>query len=341
MRRKRDGYFQIQSRRYLGNKYKLVGFIKSLVFSKCGNVQSFCDIFSGTGVVGESFNNEDIKIISNDFLFANYVCLESFLSTDDEKKYNTVSKKIKYLNNLPNDSENYFSKNFGGTYFSEDNARKIGTIREEIEKIADSVNEKSILLCSLLYATDRTANTVGHYDAFRKKMDMLQPIYLLKPDISYSNNTHNEVYREDANTLVRNIYCDVLYIDPPYNSRQYSDAYHLLENLIEWKKPHVLGIAKKMDRSHIKSKYCLKDATSAFADLIEHANCKYIFLSYNNTGDCKDGRSNARINDEDIMKILKKRGSVEIFEKRYRTFTTGKSNDKDNVERVFYCEVGK
>ena len=61
---------------------------------------------------------------------------------------------------------------------------------------------------------------------------------------------------------------DFCYIDPPYNSRQYSDAYHLLENLALWKKPEVFGKAKKMDRSHIKSKYCGKDAVLEFQDLI-------------------------------------------------------------------------
>ena len=338
-RKVRNGYFQIQSRRYLGNKYKLIDFIKSIVFNKCGEVNSFCDIFAGTGVVGESFNSEKIKIISNDFLSANYVCLRTFLDIDDSGIYENVSKKIKYLNSFSDNTENYFSKHFGGTYFSEGNAQKIGIIREKIEDIVESKDEKNILLCSLLYSADRVANTVGHYDAFRGKMDMLNPVQLLKPEVSYGKNTNNEVYREDANDLIRKISCDVLYIDPPYNSRQYSDAYHLLENLVVWEKPDVFGIAKKMDRSHIKSKYCLKDAISAFADLIEHADCKYILLSYNNTGDLKDGRSNARMSDEDIVQILEKRGAVEIFEERYKAFTTGKSDGENNAERVFYCEV--
>ena len=339
-RKPNDGYFQMQSRRYLGNKYKLIDFIKSIVFSKCDNIQSFCDIFAGTGVVGESFNDEKIKIISNDFLSANYVCLQTFLE-NDENVTPTISEKIKYLNTLSNDKENYFSKHFGGTYFSEENARKIGSVREEIENISDGDKEKSILLCSLLYAVDKVANTVGHYDAFRKKMDMLRPIHLLEPEVSCSDNAGNEVYREDANSLIKKVSCDVLYIDPPYNSRQYSDAYHLLENLVGWKKPDLFGVAKKMDRSHIKSKYCLKEAEIAFADLIENADCKYILLSYNNTGDQKDCRSNARMNDDAIVRTLEKRGDVEIFEKRYKAFTTGKSDGGNNTERIFYCKVSE
>ena len=88
----------------------------------------------------------------------------------------------------------------------------------------------------------------------------------------------------------------------PTIHRQYSDAYHLLENLADWKKPVVTGVSKKMDRSHIKSNYCLKTATLSFADLIRNANCRHILFSYNNTGNSKDGRSNARINDDAFYK---------------------------------------
>ena len=336
----KEGYFQLQNRRYLGNKYKLLGFIEDIISEKCGSVNSFCDIFAGTGVVGERFNNPEIKIISNDFLSANYACLQAFLGVDKNIQ-KSITEKINYLNNLKNDKDNYFSEHFGGTYFSEENARKIGIVREEIEKIAESEDEKYILICSLLYAMDKVANTVGHYDAFRKKLDMLRPVKLLIPDIDYSRNQNNEVYREDANALIKKISCDVLYIDPPYNSRQYSDAYHLLENLAEWKKPEVVGIGKKMDRSHIKSDYCIKSATRAFADLIRNADCKHILLSYNNTGDSKDGRSNARMSDDEILQILNNKGDVEIFEKDYKAFTTGKSNGENNAERIFYCKVIK
>jgi len=336
----RKGYFQLQNRRYLGNKYKLLGFIEDIISEKCGKINSFCDIFAGTGVVGDRFNDSEIKIISNDFLSANFVCLQAFLGTSIDVREN-ISQKIERLNKLPAEEENYFSKHFGGTYFSEENAKKIGTIREEIEIISENDNEKSILICSLLYAMDKVANTVGHYDAFRKDLDMTQPIKLLIPNIDHLNNKNNEIYKEDANALIRKISCDVLYIDPPYNSRQYSDAYHLMENLAEWKKPEVIGIAKKMDRTHIKSAYCLKNATHSFEDLINNANCKHILLSYNNTGDSKDGRSNARMSDNDILRILNNKGDVEIFKKDYKAFTTGKSNGDNNAERIFYCKVTK
>lgn len=335
-----NGYFQQQNRRYLGNKHKLLGFIANIISEKCGAARTISDIFAGTGVVGGKFNNPQTTIIANDILLANFVCLQTFLGISINIA-KSLTQKIQHLNQLPNPTDNYFSQHFGGTYFTVENAKKIGAIREEIDHIADSPDEKNALICSLIYAVDKVANTVGHYDAFRKKLDAVQPVYLLVPDIQYSDNTNNQVYRADANQLIRQITCDVLYIDPPYNSRQYSDAYHLLENLAQWEKPAVFGLGKKIDRSHIKSRYCLKDATAAFADLIKNARCEHILLSYNDTGESKDSRSNARISDDSIMQILSDKGAVEIFETNYKAFTTGKSNPTDNAERIFYCKTRK
>jgi adenine-specific DNA-methyltransferase len=220
-----------------------------------------CDIFGGTGVVGHFFNAK-YDIISNDLLYSNYVALQSFLET---KELGNLQEKISHLNILT-PTPNYYSENFGNTYFSLENAMKLGTIREAIEKIAENENQKNLLITSLIYASDKVANTVGHYDAFRKKMDMLKPLELLMPLINIKNNQNNKVYNQDANELINEIESDVLYIDPPYNSRQYSDAYHLLENLAENKKPKVFGKAKKMDREKIKSNYCTKEATNSFQD---------------------------------------------------------------------------
>lgn len=332
------GFFQIQNRRYLGNKYKLTAFISDIVKEKCGTMQSLCDIFAGTGVVGDYFNKKNIRIISNDFLYSNYVALQTFMGST-KIDFDKLKEKITILNSLNSTKDNYFSLNFGDTYFTLENARKIGIIREKIEEISANEDEKMVLITSLIYAVDKVANTVGHYDAFRKKLDTINTLVLLLPSIKLENNFNNEIYCEDVNQLVQKITCDVLYIDPPYNSRQYCDAYHLLENLARWNKPDVCGVAKKMDREHLKSDYCLKSATKAFAELIRNARCKHVLVSYNNTGESKDSRSNARIKDSEIVNILKRKGDVQIFERDYKAFTTGKSNSEGHTERIFYCKV--
>jgi adenine-specific DNA-methyltransferase len=331
------GYYNLQNRRFLGNKYKLIAFIQKIVKEEVGSYSSVCDLFAGTGVVGAAFNSPGTKIISNDILLSSYVSLKAFIGAT---KLNTSSleKKIAHLNTL-RAKPNYFSEHFADSFFTYENASLIGTIREEIDLISRTEEEKYALLSSLLYAADKVANTVGHYDTYRKDMTSVQKIKLRCPDLPLKTNRGNQVFREDANNLVRKVQADILYLDPPYNSRQYSDAYHLLENLAAWEKPEVAGKAKKMDRTHIKSRYSLKTATEAMRDLIENANAKHILISYNNTGDSKHGRSNARITDKDMISILKAKGEVKVFEQQYRAFTTGRSSALGNAERVFYCKV--
>lgn len=323
---KSEQLLQIHNRRFLGNKTKLLGFIGDIVTDKCRGYQTFCDIFAGTGVVGHYFNRPDVKIISNDILSSSYASLQCWLNTKTYDK-ERIASFIAHLNNLKPKKENYVSKHFGNTYFTKENALKIGVIREEIEILPLSQGEKYILLTSLMYAIDKVANTVGHYEAYRKKLDTIQEIRMLVPDVNVSNNINNEIHQKDSNQLIREIRSDVLYIDPPYNSRQYGDSYHLLENITTWDKPEVEGVAKKMrNRQHLKSKYCLRSAAATFTDLIRNARAKHILLSYNNTGEKKNERSNARISDKQIIDILKERGPIEIFERDYKGFTAGKSD---------------
>ncbi|QCD50994.1 DNA adenine methylase [Campylobacter californiensis] len=335
---------KIHQRRYLGNKFKILPFIGEIVQNEIGNFAEFCDIFAGSGVVGEYFNKPDNKIISNDLLYHNFVNLNTFLGIEkfDESKILEILKK---LNVLKSKKDNYFSSNFGNFYFSLENAVKIGLIREEIENLykAKKINEqeKFILITSLIYAIDKIANTVGHYDAYIKKEIKERKFELLLPQINRQNNKENEIYKLDANELIKRISCEVLYLDPPYNSRQYSDSYHLLENLALWSKPQVFGVAKKFDRSKIKSGYSGVNATKLFADLVQNAKCKFILFSYNNMANKGNHRSNAKISDEDIVRILGARGKVKIFEQKHREFNVGNTRRDNNFERVFFVKVDK
>ncbi|GAH54088.1 unnamed protein product [marine sediment metagenome] len=107
-RRNIPGKFQIQNRRFLGNKYKLLGFIEDIINEKCNGFNSFCDIFAGTGVVGERFNEKDVKIISNDLLLSNYFPLKAFFGST-QINLDVLKEKIDFLNNLKTNQDNYFS----------------------------------------------------------------------------------------------------------------------------------------------------------------------------------------------------------------------------------------
>jgi adenine-specific DNA-methyltransferase len=334
--------FEISQRRYLGNKNSILPFINKVINDEIGEFYSFCDIFAGTGVVGNYFNEIDKKIILNDLLYHNFISLNAFLN-DDNFNQDKLINLINEFNNLSINEENYFSEHFGDRYFSKKNAIKIGFIREEIRKLfmENKINlkEKYVLLTSLNYSIDRIANTVGHYDAYIKNKLKNLDFQMKMLKIDNKKNINNKIYNKDANILIREIECDILYLDPPYNSRQYSDAYHLLENLSLWQKPEVFGVAKKFDRSKIKSGYSKTIAPILFDDLIQNAKCKYILLSYNNMGSNGNIRSNAKISDEKIIEILSKRGKVKLFEKEYKEFNTGKKKRGNNKERIFFVKV--
>ena len=332
--------FELKSRRYLGCKAGITRFIHNAITRTCGSFDSFCDPFAGTGTVSQVFNSDRMQVISNDHLFSNYVALHTFLKASRASSAR-LAESIAYLNSLPADADNYFSMRYGGTFFTRAVARKIGIIRDKIEVVAADKSEKYALICSLLYAMDRLANTVGHYDAYRRSAASSGPLDMRLPHLEEPYvNAKNRVYSMDANDLVRKISADVLYLDPPYNSRQYCDAYHLLENTAVWRKPETRGKAQKMDRSCLKSRYCLKDAAVALDDLIMHADCKYIFLSYNNTSNMRDVRSNSRISDKDLKRILEKRGRVTVHITNHREFSAGKTDlHPRHAERLFACEV--
>ena len=333
-------YFELNNRRYLGNKYKLMPFIKKVVRVNCKNCSSFFDVFSGTGVVAEAFRDYDL--ITNDLLHSNYVSHYAFFSSDNFDKEKLI-ELIDSWNNISNiKEENYMSINFGDKYYSREIARKIGYIREEISKLAkdNKINkrEECILITSLIYAMDKIANTCGHYDAYRKSKNYNNDLVLKFPNIKKCKGG-NQIYNMDSNQLVRSVRADIAYIDPPYNSRQYSDTYHLLENVARWEKPEVHGVAAKMDRSNIKSDYCTSKAFETFKDLIDNLDAKYILVSYNNMGEKGDNRSNARITDEEILSILREKGEVQVFEVKYKAFTTGKTEIDNHKERLFLCST--
>lgn len=336
---------KINNRRYLGNKYKLLPFITKVVKEECTNINTVADIFAGTGAVASAFT--DKKLITNDILYSNYICNLAWFSSEEYSEEKIVNLIMEY-NNMSVEQDNYMSENFADTYFSLEDCRKIGFIRQDVEERFNkgelNSRERALIITSLLYAMDKIANTCGHYDAYRQGVEFEKHLELSVPQPDVNLNENNVCYNMDTNELVAEIEADLVYIDPPYNSRQYCDAYHLLENVARWNKPEVFGVAKKMDRTFLKSDYCTQKATVAFEKLIDSIHAKYIILSYNNMAEKGNDRSNAKISDEDIMRIIQKKGTVKVFAEDYKVFSTGKSDIKENKERLFLCtcyEIGK
>ena len=331
-------HFQLHNRRYIGSKYKLINWIFSIIEKECKG-QSFVDIFSGTGVVAAVAGKHFDRVIMNDFLYSNEVIYKAFLGNDEwnPAKINTAIKKYNSITGEYLD-ENYFSRNFGGKFFSKTASRIIGFIRENIECSKDDLSprEYNMLIASLLYSTDKIANTVGHYDAYFKK-SVVKDNFFMRP-IAPVKVKNIKIFRQDANLLAKNIKADIAYIDPPYNSRQYSRFYHILETLTKWNSPQLHGVALKPTPENM-SDYCRTSAKSRFAELVNDIKAKYLVVSYNNTYEPKSNSSQNKITLEEIQSILKARGKTKVFEKEYRHFNAGNTDFNNHKEYLFVTKV--
>jgi adenine-specific DNA-methyltransferase len=334
---KRD-HIQLHNRRYIGSKHKLIEWIFSVINNECKG-DSFADIFAGTGIVAAVAAKHFKKIILNDFLYSNYAIYQAFLGDGPWNK-NKVDNIIKNYNNINGEDleDNYFSDYFGGKYFSRNSSKIIGFVRENIEENKSNLTDREyhMLIASLLYAIDKIANTVGHYDAYFKK-ESISDGFFMKP-IDPVNVSEVTIFKEDANCLVKKIKSDIVYIDPPYNSRQYSRFYHVLETLTKWDKPKLHGVALKPDSENM-SDYCREKARHKFAELVKDIGAHYLVVSYNNTYDSKSNSSKNKITLHEIEKILRAKGKTKVFDKNYKHFNAGNTNFNNHKEYLFVTKV--
>ena len=271
----KENHIQLHNRRYIGNKHKLIEWIFSIINKECSG-NSFADIFAGSGVISAVATKHFGKVLLNDFLHSNYAIYRAFFGNEAWDK-NKIDSIIKSYNNIYGDDleNNYFSKNFGGKFFSNNSAKIIGFIRENIEENKNNLTEREyyMLIASLLYTADKIANTVGHFDAYFKK-EFVNDSFFMKP-IDPIDVQEIAIFQEDTNILAKKIKADVVYIDPPYNSRQYSRFYHVLETLTKWDKPKLYGVALKPEPENM-SDYCRNNAKDKFAELVGDLDAQYL-----------------------------------------------------------------
>ena len=331
--------FSLESRRYIGCKNKLVDWIFSLINEQTHDVHSFCDIFAGTGVVAQRALQTYERVVVNDFLHSNNVMYRAFFAPTEwnEERVQTIIEEFNSVNSNKV-RENYFSKNFGGKYFHNDTAKMVGYIRERLKKMQADLTDKeyAVLMASLIYSIDRYANTMGHFDAYHHKTPAARQFVMRMIDVKSYNGV--EIHQEDANQLARTIDVDLTYLDPPYNSRQYSRFYHVYENLVQWRKPQLYGTALKPKEENM-SDYCRNAAFSAFTDLVRHIKSRYLVVSYNNTYHSKSTSSENKIKLEQLEEVLNKCGNTQVFNHEFKAFNSGKTEFDDHREYLFITEV--
>jgi adenine-specific DNA-methyltransferase len=133
---------------------------------------------------------------------------------------------------------------------------------------------------------------------------------------------------------------DLLYLDPPYNSRQYIGYYHIPELIARgWydAPPRLRGKTGLIeDADHRSDWSSSRRCEAAFEQLVAAARCKHIVMSYNAEG---------LIPEQTIERVLKqfgRRGSYRRYRHAYRRYRSDADSEirryrGDEVSEFLYC----
>lgn len=338
--------------RYIGSKVNLLKNIEEVINENIKEeVNVFMDLFSGTGTVGEYFK-KDYTVKSNDILYFSHILQKAKIENNEIPNFNKLKEigiddALHYLETEPyNISEDYFiTRNYSPymecerMYFTIENAARIDFIRLKINewKLKELISdmEFTYILATLIEAVPFVSNISGTYGAYLKKWDnrALGELKLRRIDVT-NNHRNNKSYNEDSNKIIKEVEGDILYIDPPYNGRQYISNYHMLETIARYDSPDIYGVTGLRPYENEKSLYCLKkEAEGALDDLIKNAKFKHILLSYSTDG---------ILSEDEIKNILIKYGiesTYKVYKILYRKYKS-KHEQKNNdlYEYIFYIQ---
>ena len=335
--------FKVNIMNYIGSKLKLSSWIKEEIIKTVGNDISdkiFCDMFAGTGVVGRTLKKDVKRVISNDLEYYSFVLNKNYI--ENHKTIENKDKYIEELNNLPLIESGFIYQNYcmgsgsNRQYFSNHNGKKIDTIRTKIEEWKSSNKISSelyyFLLTSLIESADKVANTASVYGAFLKHIKAsAKKELILEPAYFIENSNSHQVFNQDSNILIKNIKGDILYLDPPYNQRQYSAYYHILNTIAKYDNFVPKGVTGL--REYNRSNYCIKrEVHKSFEELIKNAKFEYIFLSYNNEG---------LMSVDDIEDIMSSYGKYSLVQKKYQRFKSdsNKNRKHKNIDTFEYLHI--
>ncbi len=194
----------------------------------------------------------------------------------------------------------------GRMYFQDEHGRKIDGVLEFLRECHRSRvlerGELHLLLAAVIDAADRVANISGTYGAFLKSWQHnTRGEMRIEPPEVIESALRNEAHQADANALIRKVSGDVLYIDPPYNHRQYAANYHILEILAEHHRiadlagyeAALYGKTGLRPYQDLKSDYSIRpggrsagagNVLTAMSDLILSSRARCVVVSYNEEG---------------------------------------------------------
>ena len=351
--------------RYIGNKTRLLDFIGGVLLERGISSGVAVDPFTGTASVARMLKQRGFRVVASDLMEYGHVFARAYVQVAQAPDLTTLAGQTgendttlravaRYLDRLPQapgfvcdqfSPTGRVGRRHGRMYFTPENAARIDAIRTTIDewRRRDWIDDDAfhLLLAALIEAADRVANTTGVYAAFVKSWqpNALRPLHLRAPEIVAGNGCHAR--RADALDTVRDAGTfDLLYLDPPYNTRQYAGYYHIPELIARgWFDGDVrtrgkTGLLDDDDRRSDWSSAVRCGA--AFETLVANADCRHVVMSYNAEG---------IIPEATIERVFREYGAADTYRRyehayrRYRSDADGprRRYRGDSVHEYLYC----
>jgi len=305
--------------KYLGNKARITDFLSASMNLVARPGQKALDLFCGTGSVSTLFKKAGISTVSNDLL----ACASTYT---EAKLLDIAPPPLRSLESTTLEGfiwENY-AENAGVSIFNDTIAKHIDGSRHSLELHRGTLSRSDYIyyLAQIIEAADFRSNIMGSYESFYKKGWRKQALvaWSLPPLdlVDMKGLTTHHVYNEAATDLLESVggNYDFVYMDPPYNTRQYASVFHVLETICLADGPVVAGRVNKRGawpRSDFSSK---RSVASAFERIVRLAGLTTdeLFDFYSN-----EGILSAADLDTIIKSVFPK---TQIFQQSYRRFKT-------------------
>jgi adenine-specific DNA-methyltransferase len=361
--------------RYIGNKTKLLPFLSDVLLQLGVTPGRAHDAFAGTASVARSLKAAGWRVESSDVMTYSYVFQRAYVVArhgPDARRVaagdadlrramghmpavrDGLSVLAEYLSTWVEPEHGFISQHFSATggrmYFTDENARRIDAARHTLERWreAELVSDDAyyLLLAAIIEGADRVANTAGIYAAYIKKW---QPnatkTFRMQPARPVSRAGGSRAHRDDAATVAKRVGpIDLLYVDPPYNARQYSGYYHIPELIAQgWfgTPPVVRGKTGLPVHRQPPSLWCNKvGAARALEELLAATGARHVLVSYNTEG---------ILSDDEFFDILGQRAVAPVRQfqqlyKRYRADQDGENRRyraSGVTELVYYLRIRK
>jgi adenine-specific DNA-methyltransferase len=332
--------------RYLGGKGRLVGRIHEVVESRYPGLRDITDGFGGTNAVASHFKTCGFRVTTNDALYFSYALAKGSVGLNRRPQFNKLriahnNRSIESILERVASGKarpNYLRESYSPAgvskrrYFTESNALRIQRLRDEFDlwrqNALISEAEFFYLLGGLIRGVPSISNITGTYGAFLKQWDKRAlNIFDLDFPIIRSNGQRNRCFNEDLSVLVQKTTGGILYLDPPYNNRQYLSNYHLLETIARNDQPAVSGITG-VRPGGFKSLWCnAETAVLELENVTRSAQFDVIVLSYNTEG---------LLSRDLITETLSSFGSVHVEAWEYPRFKSQTRDAKPSVHELLF-----